>query len=184
MARRAASTKLPVRGIDRVESRGPDPSSLGGILVASTGEPFERIVLDRAVELARRGGSKAVHVISTARVYGTALGLQHPGLFPSKREWDAQAGIVADAVRFLKKAGLDAKGRVVGTRHPSKVINKEAITTGCRAIVIGTRPVATWRKLLWQDDVHMLTRSATVPVDVVMLPAREVAARRPAGRAQ
>jgi nucleotide-binding universal stress UspA family protein len=162
----------------------PGPSSPGGILIASTGEPFERSVLDRAIELARGGGSKAVHVISTARVYGTALGLQHPGLFPTKREWDAQAGIVADAVQILKKAGLDAKGRVVGTRHPSQVINKEAIARGCRAIVIGTRPVARWRKLLWQDDVHLLTRNATLPVHVVMLPARDVATRRPAGRAQ
>jgi nucleotide-binding universal stress UspA family protein len=170
--------------MDRGESSEPNPSSTGGILVASTGEPFERSVLDRAVELARGGGSKAVHVISTARVYGTALGLQHPGLFPSKREWDAQAGIVAEAVRILKKAGLDAKGRVVGTRHPSKVINKEAIAKGCRAIVIGTRPVARWRKLLWQDDVHMLARSAAVPVHVVMLPDRDLAARRQAGRSQ
>lgn len=160
----------------------PGPSSPGGILIASTGEPFERSVLDRAIELARGGGSKAVRVISTARVYGTALGLQHPGLFPTKREWDEQAGIVADAVRILKKAGLDARGRVVGTRHPSKVINKEAIATGCRAIVIGTRPVARWRKLLWQDDVHLLSRTASMPVHVVMLPARDLAARRPAGR--
>ena len=162
----------------------PGPSSPGGLLIASTGEPFERSVLDRAVELARGGGSNAVHVISTARVFGTALGLQHPGLFPTKREWDAQAGIVADAVRILKKAGLDARGRVVGTRHPSKVINKEAIAKGCRAIVIGTRPTTRWRKLLWQDDVHLLTRSATMPVHVVMLPARDAATKRPAGRAQ
>jgi nucleotide-binding universal stress UspA family protein len=162
----------------------PGPSSPGGILIASIGEPFESSVLDRAVELARSGGWKAVRVISTARVYGTALGLQHPGLFPTKREWDAQAGIVADAVRILKKAGLDAKGRVVGTRHPSKVINKEAVATGCSAIVIGTRPVARWRKLLWQDDVHLLTRTATMPVHVVLLPASDVATKRPAGRAQ
>jgi nucleotide-binding universal stress UspA family protein len=161
----------------------PGPSSPGGILIASTGEPFERIVLDRAVELARAGESKAVRVISTARVYGTALGLQHPGLFPTKREWDAQVVIVADAVRVLKKAGLDAKGRVVGTRHPSKVINKEAMATDCRAIVIGTRPTARWRKLLWQDDVYMLARTATMPVHVVDLPAKAEPTRRPTGRA-
>jgi universal stress protein family protein len=184
LARRAASSQRPARGIEPGDLE-PGPSSPGGILIASTGEPFERIVLDRGVELARGGASQAVHVISTARVFGTALGLQHPGLFPTKREWDIQAGIVADAVRILKKAGLDAKGRVVGTRHPSKVINKEAIAKGCRAIVIGTRPVAPWRKLLWQDDVHLLSRSATMPVHVVMLPAKEVATKRPDGsRAQ
>ena len=113
-----------------------------------------------------------MRVISTARVYGTALGLQHPGLRPTKREWQAQADIVEDAVRVLKRAGFEAKGRVVGTRHPNKVITNEALKMGCRAIVIGARPTSRWRILLWQDEVSLLLRRAALPVHVVPLPAK------------
>jgi nucleotide-binding universal stress UspA family protein len=150
----------------------PGPSSAAPILVASTGEPFDHRVLERAIELARESGESTIRVLSTARVYGTALGLQHPGLFPSKREWQAQADLVADAVRILKRAGFDARGRVVGTRHPSKAITNEAVSSGCGSIVIGGRPVARWQTLLGQDDIGSLSRRSPVPVHVVELPPK------------
>ena len=171
MARRADSPQRLDQGVDPGDSE-PGPSSSAAILVASTGEPFERPVLDRAIELGRASGASTMRVISTARVYGTALGLQHPGLRPTKREWQAQADFVGEAVRILKRAGFEAKGRVVGTRHPSKVISAEALKTGCRAIVIGARPTSRWRILLWQDDVSLLMRRAHLPVHVVPLPAK------------
>jgi nucleotide-binding universal stress UspA family protein len=146
------------------------PSSTGGVLVASTGEPFERPVLERAIEVARKSRAP-VRVISIARVYGTALGLQHPGLFPSKREWEAQADLVGDAVKTLQRAGLDAKGRVVGTRNPGKAILQEATKTGCQAIVMGARPTSRFLTLLGMNDVDLVSRRALVPVHVVPLPA-------------
>jgi nucleotide-binding universal stress UspA family protein len=154
----------------------PGPSSTAPILVASTGEPFDRRVLDRAVELARQKGTSLIRVISTARVFGTGLGLQHPGLFPTKQEWQAQADLVADAVRIVRRAGFDAKGRVVGTRHPSKAITIEAVNTECTAIVIGGRPVSRWQKLLWQDEVGLLRRRTNLPIHVVELPAKDTRA--------
>lgn len=157
----------------------PGPSSGAPILVASTGQPFDRRVLDRASELARQNGTSVIRVLSTARVYGTGLGLQHPGLFPTKQEWQAQADIVGDAVRILKRAGFNAKGRVVGTRHPSKAITNEAVNTECTAIVIGGRPVSRWQTLLWQDEVGLLRRRAKLPVHVVELPAAEPPGKRP-----
>lgn len=63
---------------------------LSRILVASPlGEPFDVRVLDRAFQLVDRRRA-LVHVLSVARVWGTALGLQHPGLYPSRREWQQQ----------------------------------------------------------------------------------------------
>src|SRR5579864_4758220 len=98
---------------------------LPGILLASTGKPFDRSVIDEAVTVARTPRS-FVHVLSIARIWGTGLGIQHPGLYPTKREWQEQLDVVGSAVRSLKKAGLDARGGVIATRNASKVIAREA----------------------------------------------------------
>jgi nucleotide-binding universal stress UspA family protein len=108
-----------------------------------------------------------MHVLSIARVWGTALGLQHPGLYPTKREWKAQTDIVADAVKRLERHGFTAKGRVVGSRHPAKAIANVAAAEGCSAIVIGAAPMSRWRQVLQQDETRKLVRRAKVPVRVV-----------------
>ena len=105
-------------------------------MLASAGEPFDHAVVDHAITVATRTNS-FVHVLSTARIWGTSLGIQHPGLFPTKREWQAQLKIVGDAVRALRFAGLEAKGGVIATRNSSKVITRQAGRFGCSAIVVG-----------------------------------------------
>jgi nucleotide-binding universal stress UspA family protein len=144
------------------------PSSPPSILVASTGEIIDARVLDKATEVARQFEARpVVHVLSIARIWGTALGLQHPGLYPTRKEWSAQADLVANAVKALERRGLNAKGRVVGTRHAAKTIAKVAAAEGCAAIVIGSRPLAGWRRVLRQDEAANLTRRSTVPVYLV-----------------
>jgi hypothetical protein len=139
---------------------------LPSILLASTGKPFEREVVDHAIAMA---GSPAsfVHVMSIARIWGTSLGIQHPGLFPSKREWKEQLEIVGNAVRSLKNAGLDARGGVIATRNPSKVIAREASRLGCSAIVVGWQPLPWWMTYLLQDEVWWLYRRSKVRVVAV-----------------
>lgn len=146
------------------------PSSTPAILVASTGEAIDRRVVDKAVDLARRLPSRPqLHVLSIARIWGTALGLQHPGLYPTRREWRAQADLVADAVKALERRGYQAKGRVVGSRHAARTIAKVAAAEGCAAIVIGACPVKGWRRLLRQDEADNLVRRSSVPVHLVDL---------------
>jgi len=146
------------------------PSSTPAILVASTGEAIDRRVVDKAVDLARRLPSRPrVHVLSIARIWGTALGLQHPGLYPTRREWRAQADLVEDAVKALERRGYQAKGRVVGSRHAAKTIAKVAAAEGCAVIVIGASPVSGWRRLLRQDEAANLARRSAVPVHLVDL---------------
>lgn len=139
---------------------------LPSILLASTGKAFEREVLEHAIQVAKSPGS-FVHVISIARIWGTALGIQHPGLFPSKLEWKEQLEIVGKAVRALKHAGLDARGGVIASRNPSKVIAREAGRLGCSTIVIGWRPLPWYMTYLLQDDVWWLYRRSKVPVVAV-----------------
>jgi nucleotide-binding universal stress UspA family protein len=132
-------------------------------LLASWGERFDRSVVDHATTVAR-GTESFVHVLSIARIWGTGLGIQHPGLFPTKREWQDQLEIVGDAVRALRRAGLEAKGGVIASRNPSKVITRQAGRFGCSAIVVGSRPVPWWMSYLLQDEVWWIVRRSSIPV--------------------
>ena len=136
---------------------------LPSILLASPGSAFDKPVVDHAVKLAR-SSSSFVHVLSIARIWGTSLGIQHPGLFPTKLEWKAQLEIVGSAVRSLKSAGLEARGGVIASRNPSKVMAREAARLKCSAIVIGWRPLSWWMTYLLQDEVWWLQRRSKVPV--------------------
>jgi nucleotide-binding universal stress UspA family protein len=145
-----------------------DPSSPPSILVASTGAAIDSRVIDEAVNLGRTMNPRPLmHVLSIAQIFGTALGLQHPGLFPTKREWRAQADLVEDAVKALERRGFSAKGQVLGSRHAGKAIANVAATEGCAAIVMGATPLPRWRQLLQQDETRKVVRRATVPVHVV-----------------
>ena len=144
------------------------PSSTPSIMVASAGEEIDRRVVEEAIRLARQfEGRPLIHVLSVARIWGTALGLQHPGLYPTKKEWRTQADLVAGAVKALERRGYQAKGRVVGTRHPARTIAKVAAAEGCAAIVIGSRPMPAWRRLLRQDEAANLLRRSAVAVHLV-----------------
>ena len=85
------------------------------MLLASEGRTIPDAAVEFAVRLAKAGGGR-VHVFSIARVWGTSLGLPNPGLLPSKREWDEQRAVVADAVKALKRRGVKAQGHVLATR--------------------------------------------------------------------
>jgi hypothetical protein len=136
---------------------------LPAILLATTGKPIDRGVLEQAARVARNPRS-FVHVLSIARIWGTGLGIQHPGLYPTKREWQAQLEIVGNAVRQLKQSGLEARGGVIATRNASKVIAREAARLQCSAIVMGWRPLSWWMTYLLQDDVWWVQRRSRVPV--------------------
>ena len=155
---------------------------LENVLLASAGKPIPAAAVERVVELATRSGSRpAVHVVSVARIWGTALGLQHPGLYPTKREWAEQRDIVEAAVRALKRRGFEARGHVVGSRSPSRVIAKEARRAGCQAIVFGSPTVPWW--LRFQDDAWLLARRSPVPVHFVPLDPKPPPTRSGTARA-
>ena len=144
------------------------PSSPSAILLASAGEPFDKAVIDRALTLAGKS-RPVIHVMSIARMWGTALGLQHPGLRPSKQEWQAQAELVANVVKRLEREGFAAKGRVVATRNPAKAIAGEALATKAEVVVMGRRRPSLWSRLQRQDETGRVARRSRVPVEVVEL---------------
>jgi hypothetical protein len=126
---------------------------LPSILLASSGEPFDRAVVDHAITVAGSTHS-FVHVLSIARIWGTALGIQHP-----------------------RRAGLEAKAGVIATRNASKVITRQAGRFGCSAIVVGSKPVPWWMSYLLQDEVWWIVRRSSVPVIPVQYVPRELPPR-------
>jgi nucleotide-binding universal stress UspA family protein len=148
----------------------PDPSTLeiSRILLASEGRPISPQAIAFALELARSRRA-AVNVFSVARVWGTSLGFPSPGLLPSRREWAEQRESVGSAVKQLKRAGIVAEGRVLGTRKAAKRIVGEAQRLGCDVIVMGADPPRNriLGDLMWSQEPYRVRRRARVPVYLI-----------------
>jgi nucleotide-binding universal stress UspA family protein len=138
------------------------------VLLASEGRAIPPAAIERAAQLAReRGGD--VHVFSIARVWGTSFGFPNPGLLPTKREWDVQREVIGDAVKALRKRGVDASGHVLATRKATKRIVGEAERLGCSAIVMAADPPRhrLVADLMWSQEPYRVKRRAKVPVHLV-----------------
>jgi nucleotide-binding universal stress UspA family protein len=156
-------------------ARDPDPDSLSvrAVLLASEDREIPTSAIDLAARIARRSGAP-VHVFTIARVWGTSFGFPNPGLQPTKREWDQQRHNVEKAVGRLERKGVEARGRVVGTRAGAKRIVKEAQRLGCDAIVMGADPPrnALIRNFIWSQEPYRVRRRAKMPVFLVVDRAR------------
>ncbi len=145
-----------------------DAGPIERILLASEGRDIPDAAVARVLELARRSNA-SVYVLSIARVHGVAFGLPNPGLLPTKREWDEQRDMVGKVVKRIKRKGIEADGRVVGTRKATKVILQEAQLSGCDAIVMAADPdrnrVAG--DFMWTQEPQRVRRRAKVPVFLV-----------------
>jgi nucleotide-binding universal stress UspA family protein len=144
----------------------PEPEQLAPRAVLLATE--ERPLGDAAIEYAARFGAP-VYVFAVARVHGTSLGFPHPGLLPNREEWEAQRKSVARAVKQLRKRGIKAEGRVLGTRAAAKKIVQEAAALGCDAIVMGADPPAGWMRsdFMWSQEPYRVRRRAAIPVYLV-----------------
>jgi nucleotide-binding universal stress UspA family protein len=154
-------------------SRGaepPEPSeiSIERILLASEGRAIPAEAVEFAARLARPRNA-AVSVFSIARVHGTAFGFPSPGLLPTKREWQEQRDIVAQAVKTLRKRGLEAEGEVVGTRKAAARICQQAKDLGCDVIVMAADPPRNRvvADFMWTQEPHRVRRRSTLPVYLV-----------------
>jgi nucleotide-binding universal stress UspA family protein len=158
----------------------PDPDTLvvRAVLLASEERDIPRAAVDLAARIAERSNAP-VHVFSIARVWGTSFGFPNPGLLPSKKEWDRQYEVVRKAVARLRRKGIDADARVIGTRAAAKRIVNEARRLGCDAIVMGADPPkpALVRDFSWsQEPYRVKSRAGDLPVYLVVDDSVESAA--------
>jgi nucleotide-binding universal stress UspA family protein len=141
------------------------------VLLASEGREIPKAAIDLAARVAR--ASKApVHVFTIARIWGTTFGFPSPGLMPTKKEWATQRQNVDRAIARLERKGLEARGRVIGTRAGAKRIVREAGRLGCDAIVMGADPPrhVLVRNFMWSQEPQRVARRANVPVYLVTEP--------------
>jgi nucleotide-binding universal stress UspA family protein len=149
------------------EQDPPDTGPFERILLASEGRDISEAAVARVLELLDRDAS--VYVLSIARVHGVAFGLPNPGLLPTKREWDEQREMVRKVVKQLKRKGIEADGRVIGTRNATKKIVDEAKISGCDAIVM-TADADRGRVVgdfVWSQEPQRVRRKAKIPVFLV-----------------
>lgn len=133
----------------------------------------QRRIPPEAVRFAARLASDAgapVHVFTIARVWGTTFGLPSPGLLPTKAEWDTQRERADAAVRELEEQGVQADGRVAGTRAGAKRIVAEARRLGCDAIVMGADPPRgrLLADFMWSQEPYRVRRRSHVPVYLIV----------------
>jgi nucleotide-binding universal stress UspA family protein len=150
------------------EQDPPDTGPFERILLASEGRDISDAAVSRVLELLDRSDG-SVYVLSIARVHGVAFGLPNPGLLPTKREWDDQREMVRKVVKRLKRKGIEADGRVIGTRNATKKIVQEATISGCDAIVMTADPDRNRvvGDLYWSQEPQRVRRKAKIPVFLV-----------------
>jgi nucleotide-binding universal stress UspA family protein len=144
---------------------------VSGVLLATEERALSPEAIDRAAAIAEAADAP-VYVFAIARVHGTNLGFPHPGLLPTRDEWEAQRRTVNEAVRRLRRRGVRSEGRVLGTRSAAKYICREAERLGCEAIVMGADPPrgAFLSDFMWSQEPHRVRKRARVPVYLVTAP--------------
>ncbi len=140
------------------------PAQPAAVMLASYGTPFTEAAVAEAVRLA---GGRPVGVVTIARVYGSAFGLPNPGLLPTAAELAERRAELEWAVRALEKRGVEAWGQVTASRRPARSIVKATRARGATAVVVCTRTVPTWRRVVEGDPVRELRRRAGAGVEVV-----------------
>lgn len=161
------SAVLPLRWPWYRPPQPPPPDSFTGklVLLASEGRPIPKAAVELAGRMAEKAGAE-VHVLSIARIWGSAFGLPNPGLLPNKRELQERHESVADALAWLKRHHIAASGQVSGTRNAAKLILKEARHRGADAIVMAADPPRHWlvSDTMWSQEPYRVRRLAAVPV--------------------
>jgi nucleotide-binding universal stress UspA family protein len=139
------------------------------ILLASAGDAFPPNVLARVRQLAGDARPPVV-VISVARIWGTALGLPHPGLYPTRQEMEAQWALVEEVAGPLTGDGFPVRTAVLRARKAGKAIARFAEKADCRVIVIAAPDATRWRRMLFGDVPAEISRRTAVPVEPVRGP--------------
>ena len=146
------------------------------LLVSIGGAQFPATVIRRVVELATPEHAK-ITVLGIARVYGTSLGLPHPGLKPTMGEWEEQRNVVNDAANILRSRGFEVRVAAAKSRNAPKMIAKWGKARNFHAIVLADPERSRWRRRIEGDLTHEIERRCGTPVHAVPTPALDRRAR-------
>jgi K+-sensing histidine kinase KdpD len=166
------------RGVAKAAPRRfPDPPRR--VLLATPARPIGPEVLARTIEIATPEHAK-ITVLGIARIYGTSLGLPHPGLQPTKPEWEQLRGYVEAAAMALRRQGFEVRVGLTRSRNAPKMIAKWVRAKNFHAVVVPGQVLPRWRQLFEGDLAHEITRRCGVQVHAVTAPVASRWGSRPA----
>ena len=127
---------------------------MGPILVAVGSAGLTERMVETVVRLAGAGERQeaAVTVVHVARVWGTALGIQHPALQPSAGERTAAQDLVVRAALQLRAHGVASEPVVTSGRDTGKALAAAARRADASAIVVGRSASGRLSRLLRGPD--------------------------------
>ena len=127
---------------------------MGPIIVAVGSAGLSERTIETVVRLAGTGDRQeaAVTMVHVARVWGTALGIQHPALQPSAGERSAAQDLVVRAALQLHAHGVEAEALVTSGRDTGKALAATARRGGASAIVVGRSAAGRLSRLLRGPD--------------------------------
>jgi hypothetical protein len=146
----------------------PDPPRR--VLLVSPSLPLGREVIEKAVMLATPEHAM-ITVLGIAKIYGTSLGLPHPGLQPTHTEWDLQRQIVHDVADELRDRGFEVRVALSRSRNIPKMIAKWCVAKNFHAIVVPDPDKPGWRRAIEGDITREIGRRCAVPVHAVAVPS-------------
>lgn len=133
----------------------PQPTTPAAVLLASSGSPFSRAAVRRALELA---AGEPVAVLSILKVYGSTFGLPNPGLLPTKREREEQLTIIRRAIDELERRGCTVDGQIAATRSAGRTIAKVALSRQVRCVVMDIHPATGVRRIIEGELANIVRR--------------------------
>jgi K+-sensing histidine kinase KdpD len=156
--------------------RVPDPPRRI-LLVSFAASPITPDVIRRTTALATPEHA-TITVLGIAKVFGTALGLPHPGLKPTPHEWEAQRAVVQVAADDLRLRGFDVLIAMARARNAPKLIGRWVRAKRFHAVVIPDPDRPGWRRRIEGDLTKEIGRHTNVPVHAVPIPATSQATTR------
>jgi nucleotide-binding universal stress UspA family protein len=147
----------------------PDPPRR--ILLVSPSIPLTRETIQKAVELATPLDAK-ITVLGIAKIYGTSLGLPHPGLQPTNTEWELERQIAHEAAEELEGRGFEVRVALSRARNIPKMIARWGVAKNFHAIVVPEAERPGWRRAIEGDVAREIGRRTDIPVHVVPVPSQ------------
>jgi K+-sensing histidine kinase KdpD len=147
----------------------PPPDPPRRVLVVSPACPLASEVLDKAVEVATPEHAR-ITVLGIARVFGTSLGLPHPGLQPTTAEWEEERTNANEAAEELQRRGFEVRVALTRSRNFPKMIARWANAKNFHAIVVPDPERPRWRRALEGDLTREIGRRSNARVHAVPVP--------------
>ncbi|MCZ6873131.1 MAG: universal stress protein [bacterium] len=137
------------------------------ILVATGGSPWSEKAVQYAIEMAKDYGLHVVilHVITDAPPYFIAeAGASVDQVLEGSEE--TGRGILAEAIERAEVAGVESKTELAWGRVP-EVVCRVAQDRGCDLIVVGSRGLTGFKRLMLGSISNAVAAKAPCPVLVV-----------------